>query len=74
MKIVNTFSKDGMLVIKVPQPYNKIGIVIDDILVVLARYGQYRIIDFGLAKQPKDSSCLNFYTNLPFEIYSNNRI
>lgn len=74
MKIVKTFSdQQGFLVIKVPQPYNKIGYIIDDILVILARYGNYRIINFGLAQQPVDSSCLNFFTDLPHSIYSNHK-
>lgn len=71
MKIVKTFSdQQGFLVIKVPQPFNKIRYVIDDILVILKRYGDYKIVGFGLAQQPKDSSCINFYTNLPYSIYS----
>ena len=75
MKIVKTFSdQQGFLVIKVPQPFNKIRYVIDDILVILKRYGDYKVVEFGLAQQPKDSSCLNFYTDLPYDKYSKNQI
>jgi hypothetical protein len=75
MKIIDTFSnKNGMLVIKVPRPFNKeIWYVIDDILVFLSDYGNYTLNEIGLAHKPNNSSYLNFFTNLPYSTYSNKK-
>jgi len=72
MKHFDTFSsKDNVLIIKILRPNPKKLIeTLNFIDSFLLEYGDnYKVENFGLAKIPNDSSCLEFTTNLPYEVY-----
>lgn len=63
-------SKDGMLILKVYKPSDNICKVLDKIDEYLLTFGtEYRIVNFGLSKYPTDASCIDFLTNVPWNMH-----